>query len=87
MVLGLVCWSSLRLARSSRGVTRALAWIAPALVLVQIGLGILTILTLKDLVPVSAHLLVAALLLADYVALLAMTREPVPVPLALGVAA
>jgi len=87
VVLGLVCWSSLRLARSSRGVTRALAWIAPALVLVQIGLGILTILTFKNLVPVTAHLLVAALLLADYVALLAMTREPVPVPLALGVAA
>jgi len=87
VVLGLVCWSSLRVARSSRGLIRALAWIAPALVLVQIGLGILTILTFKDLVPVTAHLLVAALLLADYVALLAMTREPAPVPLGLGVAA
>ena len=87
VVLGLVCWSSLRVARSSRGLIRALAWTAPALVLVQIGLGILTILTFKDLVPVTAHLLVAALLLADYVALLAMTREPAPVPLALGVAA
>src|SRR5205085_4102264 len=72
VVLGLVCWSSLRLARSSRGLIRALAWTAPALVLAQIALGILTILTYKDLVPVTAHLLVAALLLADYVALLAM---------------
>ncbi len=87
VVLCLVCWSSLRVARSSRGLIRALAWIAPALVFVQIGLGILTILSFKDLVPVTAHLLVAALLLADYVALLAMTREPAPVPLGLGVAA
>ena len=87
VVLGLVCWSSLRLARSSRGLIRALAWTAPALVLAQIALGILTILTYKDLVPVTAHLLVAALLLADYVALLAMTREPAAVPMALGVAA
>jgi heme A synthase len=87
VVLGLVCWSSLRVARSSRGSVRALAWSAPALALAQISLGILTIVTYKDLVPVTAHLLVAALLLADYVALLAMTREPVPAPLALGVAA
>ena len=87
VVLGLVCWSSLRVVRSSRGLIRALAWIAPALVLAQIALGILTILTFKDLVPVTAHLLVAALLLADYVALLAMTQEPAPVPLSLGVPA
>jgi heme A synthase len=87
VVLVFVCWSSLRVSRSARGLIRALAWVAPALVLVQIGLGILTILTFKDLVPITAHLLVAALLLADYVALLAMTREPAPVPLALGVAA
>jgi heme A synthase len=87
VVLGLVFWSSLRIARSSRGLARALAWIAPALVVVQIALGILTIATFKDLVPVTAHLLVAALLLADYVALLAMTREPAGVPLAFGVAA
>jgi len=87
VVLGLVCWSSLRVARSSRGLIRALAWAAPALAVVQIGLGILTILTFKDLVPLTAHLLVAAQLLADYVGLLAMTREPGPVHLALGVAA
>ena len=84
VVLGLVCWSSLRLARSSRGLIRALALTAPALVLVQIALGVLTITTFKDLVPLTAHLLVAALLLADHVTLLAMTREPAPVPLALG---
>jgi heme A synthase len=65
-------------------VVRALACAAPALALFQIGLGIVTILTFKDLVPVTAHLLVAALLLADYVALLAMTREPAVLPVALG---
>ncbi len=86
VVLGLVFWSSLRVARSSGGLIRALAWIAPALVVIQIALGILTIVTFKDLVPVTAHLLVAALLLADHAALLAMTREPASVPLALGVA-
>src|SRR5207253_2445286 len=78
---------SLRVVRSSRGLIRALAWTAPALVVAQITLGILTILTFKDLVPVTAHLLVAALLLADYVALLAMTQEPAPVPLSPGVPA
>jgi hypothetical protein len=35
---------------------------------------VLTIATFKDLVPVTAHLLVAALLLADLVALLMLTR-------------
>jgi len=87
VVLGLVFWSSLRVARSSGGLIRALAFIAPALVVIQIALGILTIVTFKELVPVTAHLLVAALLLADYAALLAMTREPASVPLALGVSA
>ena len=87
VVLGLVFWSSLRVARFSGGLIRALAFIAPALVVIQIALGILTIVTFKDLIPVTAHLLVAALLLADYAALLAMTREPASVPLALGVAA
>src|SRR5437764_4080877 len=30
VVLGFVCWSSLRVARCSRGLVRALAWSAPA---------------------------------------------------------
>jgi heme A synthase len=90
VVLALVCWSSLRLVRSASGLVRALAWAAPALALVQIALGVLTIATFKDLVPVTAHLLVAALLLADFVALLAFTRRSPAVsaaPAALGVAA
>ena len=77
VVLALVAWSSLRVWRSATGAVRALALIAPALVLVQITLGVLTILTFKDLVPLTAHLLVGALLLVDQVALLATTRpEP-----------
>jgi heme A synthase len=74
VVLLLVTWTSLRIARSSRGTVRALALLGPALVLVQIALGVLTIVTFKNLVPLTAHLLVGALLLADFVALLALTR-------------
>jgi heme A synthase len=75
VVLGLVTWTSLRIARTSHGLQRALALCAPALVVVQIALGVLTILTFKDLVPLTAHLLVGALLLADQVALLSMTHR------------
>jgi heme A synthase len=90
VVLALVCWSSMRLVRSPNGLVRALAWAAPALALTQVALGVLTILTFKGLVPVTAHLLVAALLLADFVALLAITRSSPAsgvAPAALGVAA
>src|SRR5712692_2489332 len=73
-VLALVCWNAVRLARSATGVVRVLAWAGPLLVAAQIALGILTILTFKDLLPVTAHLLVAALLLADLVSLLVLTR-------------
>src|SRR5207253_10698096 len=86
-VLALVVWNAVRVARGASGVVRILAWAGPVLVVLQIALGVLTIATFKDLVPVTAHLLVAALLLADYVALLAMTQEPAPVPLSLGVPA
>ena len=44
----------------------------PALAVLQIVLGVLTISTFKDLVPVTAHLLVAALLLADLVSLVVL---------------
>jgi heme A synthase len=75
VVLALVAWSSLRVAPNGRGLVRVLALAAPALVLVQIALGVATILTFKDLVPLTAHLLFGALLLADQVALLALTRS------------
>ncbi len=90
VVLGLVGACAVRIGRGSRGAVRALAWAGPALVVLQITLGVLTILTFKDLVPLTAHLLVGALLLADCVALLALTRtlpKTVTAPAALGVAA
>ena len=81
VVLGLVAATSLRVARGSRGAVRALALLAPVLVLAQIVLGVLTILTFKGLLPLTGHLLVGALLLADCVALLALTRaEPAAAP-------
>jgi heme A synthase len=90
VVLALVCACAARIGRGSRGAVRVLALTAPLLVSVQIALGVATILTFKDLVPLTAHLLVGALLLADCVALLALTR-PLPrtleAPDALGVAA
>jgi heme A synthase len=90
LVLALAVFCSLRLARTSGGAVRVLAWSAPALAVLQIALGILTITSFKDLVPVTGHLLVAALLLADCVALLALTRRAPAydgAPAALGVAA
>ena len=71
VVLALVVWSSLKV----RGPLR---WAGPALVVVQITLGVLTILTFKDIVPLTGHLLVGALLLADYVSLLALAPRPAP---------
>jgi heme A synthase len=81
IVLALVAWSSMRVWRSSSGAVRGWALLAPVLVLVQITLGIMTILTFKELVPLTAHLFVGALLLVDQVALLALTRpEPAVAP-------
>src|SRR5437763_5379403 len=73
-VLALVAWNAVRLARGATGVVRVLAWAGPAIVVVQIALGVLTIATFKYLVPVPAHLFVSALLLADLVSLLVLTR-------------
>ena len=74
VVLGLVCWTSLTVARRTMGPVRLLALAAPVLALLQIALGVATILTFKDLMPLTAHLMIGALLLADCVALLALTR-------------
>ena len=78
VVLALVLATSIRLLRQSRGLVRALAIAAPLLVTVQIALGVITILTFKELVPVTAHLFVGALLLCTFVTLLALT-QPAPV--------
>jgi heme A synthase len=77
-VLGLVGVSSWRTARGSSGGVRLLAVAAPVLVLIQIGLGVATILTFKDLVPLTAHLLASALILACQVSLLALTSAAEP---------
>ncbi|MFL5415158.1 MAG: COX15/CtaA family protein [Myxococcales bacterium] len=73
IVLGLVLANAAAM-WGARGTIRALALAGPLLVLAQIVLGVLTIVTFKDLVPVTAHLLVAALLLADLVSILALSK-------------
>ncbi|HKA91877.1 MAG TPA: COX15/CtaA family protein [Haliangiales bacterium] len=62
----------------ARGAARGLAAAAIALVAVQIGLGIWTVLSWKGLVAVEAHLIGGATLLADMWLLVLLTR-PVPV--------
>jgi heme A synthase len=62
-----------------RGV-RALALAAPLLAVVQVALGILSITTFLDAAPVTAHLGVAAALLADCVILHLVSRGTVAVP-------
>jgi heme A synthase len=82
IVLVLVTYSSYKTAAQNRGGVRALAIAAPLLVLLQIALGMLTILTFKDLVPLTGHLLVGALLLGCEVSLLALTRSAETAPAA-----
>jgi heme A synthase len=87
VVFALVSWNAARIARGASGAVRALALAGPGLVLVQIALGVVTILTFKDLVPVTAHLFVAALLFADLVSLLVLCRPAearAPAPQAVG---
>ena len=73
VVLGLVVANAAALFRA-RGKIRVLALLGPLLVLAQIVLGVLTIVTFKELVPVTAHLLVGALLFADLVSILALAK-------------
>jgi heme A synthase len=79
VVLLLVGWNAAKAFGAGRA--RVLVLAGPALAVFQIVLGVLTISTFKDLVPVTAHLLVAALLLADLVSLVVLagpSRAPVP---------
>ena len=73
LVAALVVLVGLRAAREAAAVgdraARLVALALPALVAVQLALGVLTIWSLKELWTVTAHLLVAALLLAGCVAL------------------
>lgn len=90
VVAALVCAAAVRLWKSGDGRVRALAAALPALVLVQIALGVVTIVSFKELFAVTGHLLVGALLFACLVALLERTRGSVagraaaPTPLAAG---
>jgi heme A synthase len=75
-------------AAAGRRAVRALALAAPLLATVQIVLGVLSITSFLDVVPVTAHLGGAALLLADLVSLHLIARgelhapsEPVAAPL------
>jgi heme A synthase len=62
-----------RNARGRRGV-QTLAILAPIGILGQITLGVLSITTFLDVIPVTAHLGLAALLLADLVSLYLLSR-------------
>jgi heme o synthase len=69
VVAGLVLASSIVTFRQTRGRAglRALALLAPVLVLAQIALGVWSVLTFLDLVTVEAHLGVATALLATQI--------------------
>jgi protoheme IX farnesyltransferase len=83
----LVTASSIVTWRAARGRSdlRALAVVAPVLVVVQIGLGIRAVQTFLDLVTVEAHLAVATALLATQVLIVLRGRpDAVPGPWRLG---
>jgi len=63
--------------RSSEPLIRRWATIAGALVLLQVGLGVASVLTVLAVIPVSLHTLVAAGLLASLVYLATVTRSAV----------
>jgi heme A synthase len=82
MVLLFVTASSVVAFRASAGRpgVRALALAGPILLVVQIGLGLLSITSFLGVVPVTAHLGVAALTLASQWVLHLVSRGPLGVP-------
>jgi heme A synthase len=77
VVLGHLVGMAIVVARNSdRAIVKALAIAAPLLVVVQITLGILSVTTFLDAVPVTAHLGVAAAILADCAILHLVARGP-----------
>jgi heme A synthase len=76
VVLAFVAWTSTEALRETRGAARLAALAAPLLSGVQILLGVLTITSFRDFVPLTAHLAVAALLLGDLLALHLYARGP-----------
>lgn len=77
VVLAAALWVAVVAVRTTQHrAARRLALIAPFLVLVQATLGWFSISTFLDVIPVTAHLGVAALLLADLVSLHLIARGP-----------
>ncbi len=77
VVLGHLVGMAIVVAKNvDRPLVRALAIAAPVLTVVQIALGILSVTTFLDAVPVTAHLGVAAALLADCTILHLVARGP-----------
>lgn len=74
VVTGAVWWSALRLRREAVGTVRHLASAAAILVVVQVGLGVLSVVTALQLHSVTTHQGVGAILFACYVALAYFTR-------------
>ena len=66
LVIGIALWV---MRQEVPGIFRQLAWSAVALVVVQVALGVASVLTVLAVPPVSLHTLVAAALLANLVAL------------------
>jgi heme A synthase len=77
VVLGHLVGMAIVVAKNSdRAIVKALAIAAPLLACVQITLGILSVTTFLDAVPVTAHLGVAAAILADCTILYLTARGP-----------
>ncbi|HEY2748574.1 MAG TPA: COX15/CtaA family protein [Polyangia bacterium] len=77
VVLGHLVGMAIVVAKNvDRPLVKALAIAAPILAVVQIALGILSVTTFLDAVPVTAHLGVAAAILADCTILHLVAREP-----------
>lgn len=83
LVTGIVVTAAIRGFQEARKTNRTLAlWaaaIAPVLVLLQVGLGVLTVMTAIGLVEVTAHLAIGALLFADMLVLYLALGDLVPV--------
>lgn len=80
VVTALVVWSMLRLRRETQGQVRNIALTAAVLVVVQVGLGVLSVATALQLHSVTTHQGVGAILFACYVALAYFTRTKSRVP-------
>lgn len=75
VVTGFVVWSALRLRAETEGPVRRFATGAMILVVLQVGLGVLSVATTLHLHTVTTHQGVGAILFACYVALAYFTRS------------